>query len=324
VEELSELICQTFIALFPLVQLASGIEPFSSSFISGQSEFESDLKVLEEYSSYTAEVETGFSREEFEQWANALRRKRQAILYGPPGTGKTFMARKLADHIVGGTTGRIDLIQFHPTYTYEDFMQGLRPETRTDGQLAFRWQPGRFLDFCSKAEQRNGAPCILIIDEINRANLSKVFGELMYLLEYRDKSIPLASGKEFRIPENVLIIGTMNTADRSIALVDFALRRRFAFIRMQPRLELLRSRLPQMSPGFPVDKLIAILTELNQAIGEDGFKIGITYFLDPNLENNIESVWLNEIEPYLEEFFFERPELTDQYRWTSVSGRLKG
>lgn len=276
------------------------------------------------YSVAEMEEETGQSEEVLRQWLRAIERKKQAIIYGPPGTGKTYVAQHLARHLASGGVGMVKLVQFHPSYTYEDFIQGIRPEPAEGGGLKFPVKPGRFLQFCAEADSRRPDICVLIIDEINRANLSKVFGELMYLLEYRDRQIPLTTGEMFGIPPNVRIVGTMNTADRSIALVDFALRRRFAFIRMQPQLELLRKKLPQMSPDFPVDRLIDLLTELNRAIGEDGFKIGITYFLDHNLENNIESIWLNEIEPYLEEFFFERPEMTDQYRWTSVAGRLKG
>jgi 5-methylcytosine-specific restriction enzyme B len=322
-EDLSESISQAFIALFPLVQLSSGLGLSSLSSLTGQIEFENDLKVQEEYSAYLAEQETGFAQEEFEQWAKALLRKRQAIFYGPPGTGKTFIARKLADHIVGGTTGKIDLIQFHPSYSYEDFMQGLRPETK-DGQLSFRMIPGRFLEFCEEAEQRNGAPCVLIIDEINRANLSKVLGELMYLLEYRNESIPLASGKRFSIPPNVLIIGTMNTADRSIALVDFALRRRFAFIRLEPNLPLLQRKLAADSPDFPADRLIKIIKLINGEIKEEGFHLGVTFFLEKDLHGRIQLIWQSEIEPYLEEYFFDEPGKMRSFRWAEVRKELFG
>jgi 5-methylcytosine-specific restriction protein B len=322
IHELAQVICRAFAALFPLVQLSSGVEVLSVSTASAQMEFDSDLKIQAVYSSYSAEAETGFPHEEFEQWASALRRKKQAILYGPPGTGKTFMARKLANHLVGGTTGIVDLIQFHPSYAYEDFMQGLRPETRQDGQLAFRMKPGRFLDFCEEAKQRNGDPCVLIIDEINRANLSKVFGELMYLLEYREQSIPLSSGERFRIPDNALIIGTMNTADRSIALVDFALRRRFAFIKLEPNLDLLRHILPLKNPGFPAEKLIELIQQINAAIKEEGFHLGVTYFLGSGLADQIQSIWQNEIEPYLEEYFFAEPGQMKSLRWAEVRKAL--
>src|SRR5690606_11871441 len=125
-----------------------------------------------------------------------------------------------------------------PSYAYEDFMQGIRPQSK-DGRLEYPLVPGRFLDFCERARSRDGR-CVLVIDEINRADLSRVFGELMYLLEYRDREVPLSGGQRFSIPSNVRIIGTMNTADRSIALVDYALRRRFAFLRLSPNFHVLR------------------------------------------------------------------------------------
>ena len=137
-------------------------------------------------------------------------------------------------------TDFLSLSSFHPTYSYEDFIQGLRPTVNSNGQLEYAIIPGRFIDFCEKAENCIGT-CVLIIDEINRANLSRVFGELMYLLEYRDQKIPIASGGELKIPENIKIIGTMNTADRSIALVDHALRRRFAFLSLKPNYDILKS-----------------------------------------------------------------------------------
>ena len=172
------------------------------------------------------------------RWVRAIERKGQAIIYGPPGTGKTFIAEKLALHLIGGGDGFQEVVQFHPAYAYEDFVQGIRPKARPDGSLDYPVVPGRFLDFCDRSRSCQGR-CVLVIDEINRANLSQVFGELMYLLEYRNREVPLASGGMFQIPENVRLIGTMNTADRSIALVDHALRRRFAFLALYPNYEVL-------------------------------------------------------------------------------------
>ena len=123
-----------------------------------------------------------------QRWIRALNQKGQAILYGPPGTGKTFVAEHLARHLVGGGDGFVDLVQFHPAYAYEDFIQGIRPQARPDGTLEYSVVPGRFLDFCQQAEGKG--ICVLIIDEINRANLARVFGELMYLLEYREQGDP--------------------------------------------------------------------------------------------------------------------------------------
>lgn len=276
----------------------------------------------EEFSLSDLSNETGISDGKLAHWINSINRKGQAILYGPPGTGKTFLAEHLAKHLISGQRGFCDLLQFHPSYTYEEFMQGIRPEPNDSGGLRFPVVPGRFMKFCREAETRKPDICVLIIDEINRANLAKVFGELMYLLEYREKRIPLASGEVFGIPQNVRIIGTMNTADRSIAIVDFALMRRFAFIRLQPDFDLLERYLEERCPGFDRQALIGLLKELNGVIREEGFMVGITFFLDENLKDSIESIWSREIEPYLEEFFFDRPEIVERYRWNQVSSQL--
>ena len=208
--------------------------------------------------------DTGFDREIIEGWRRRLLRKKHIVFQGPPGTGKTFVAQRLAKLMVSETEGFCDLVQFHPSYAYEDFMQGIRPSLTDGGQISYDLKDGRFVEFCQKAEKVPNSPCVLIIDEINRANLSRVFGELMYLLEYRNSEIPLSSGTNFKIPENVFIIGTMNTADRSIAVVDHALRRRFSFIRLNPEYEVLKKYL--ISKGYPGESLVNVLSEINKVI----------------------------------------------------------
>jgi hypothetical protein len=220
--------------------------------------------------------ETGFPEETLSRWIRSIERKGQAIVYGPPGTGKTFIAEKLALHLIGGGNGFQELVQFHPAYSYEDFVQGIRPQATAEGHLDYPVVPGRFRKFCDKAGARQGR-CVLIIDEINRANLAQVFGELMYLLEYRNREVPLASGGTFQIPEKVRVIGTMNTADRSIALVDHALRRRFAFLPLYPDYEVLNKF--HADTGFPVENLIQTLRQLNNQIGDPHYEVGITFFL---------------------------------------------
>lgn len=264
-------------------------------------------------------AETGYPEEELGRWARVALRKKQAIFYGPPGTGKTFLAQKLARHLVGGTDGRIELVQFHPAYSYEEFIQGIRPQTLPDGRLSYEWVDGRFLTFCRQARHRSG-PSVLIIDEINRANLARVFGELMYLLEYRDQEIPLAGGRPFHIPENVILLGTMNTADRSIALVDHALRRRFAFIQLAPNYEVLRRY--HAGTGFPIDSLISTLQALNQHIGDPHYQVGISFFLRPQLAAELPDIWQMEIEPYLEEYFFDQPDRLREFRWRKIQPRI--
>ena len=213
------------------------------------------------------------------------------------------------------------MIQFHQSYSYEDFIQGVRPRL-ISGNISWELQDGRFLQFSKRARTiAKRPPCLLIIDEINRAHLSKVFGELMYLLEYRDKEIPLASGGElFRVPTNVYIIGTMNTADRSIALVDHALRRRFSFIRLSPNYDVLTRHLN--SKGYPAAGLVSLLKEINKAIDDPNYEIGISYFLkDDNLKEVMRVIWVGEIEPYLEEFFYDQPEKVEPFRWISLIKR---
>jgi 5-methylcytosine-specific restriction protein B len=190
-----------------------------------------------------------------------------------------------------------------------------RSQRRYLAGLEYPLIPGRFLEFCREARSRKDR-CVLILDEINRANLSRVFGELMYLLEYRDRGVPLASGGSFSIPSNVRIIGTMNTADRSIALVDHALRRRFVFLQLYPEYEVLRQYHKQT--GFPVDDLVEVLQRLNREIGDRHYEIGITFFLRKNLGEQLEDIWQMEIELYLEEYFFDQPKKVDQFRWDKV------
>ncbi|QEG37701.1 McrB family protein [Bythopirellula goksoeyrii] len=272
-----------------------------------------------DYSIDQCSADTSFTVAQLERWLSALDRKKQAVFYGPPGTGKTYLADKLARHLIGGTDGFFKIVQFHPEYAYQDFMQGIRPQLTDGAQLSYANVAGLFKDFCSEAAQRKGR-CVLIIDEINRANLSRVFGELMYLLEYRDQEIDLAGGGVFRIPRNVRIIGTMNTADRSIALVDYALRRRFAFIRMSPDYDVLARA--HTDSGFDVAGLVAVLKELNQEIGDPHYEIGISFFLVDNLEEQLEDIWVMEIVPYLEEYFFDNLPKADQFRWEKVGDRI--
>jgi len=281
-------------------------------------QIEENVDEMKKYSLNDLSEDTGMEGANLANFINAIHRKGQAILYGPPGTGKTFLAEHIARYLVSGGDGFAELVQFHPAYSYEDFMQGVRPQAREeDGNLEFSVVPGRFLDFCQRAEGKG--ICVLIIDEINRANLARVFGELMYLLEYRDREIPLSvDGQPFKIPENVRIIGTMNTADRSIALVDHALRRRFAFIKLQPDYEVLKRYHARENTGFPVERLITVLQNINLAIKDPNYEIGISFFIKPKLSDHLESIWKMEIEPYLEEYFFDSSKNVEQYRWDKI------
>lgn len=306
-QKLSQKIAHSFIGFYPLVLLATQEDPMPAiiSFIN---------RPLAELSQ-----NIGVEVEILKKWIRAINRKKQAILQGPPGTGKTYLAKQLGKHLIGGGDGFMELVQFHPAYCYEDFIQGIRPQANEHGQLDYPVVPGRFLEFCKKAESCEDT-CVLIIDEINRANLSSVFGELMYLLEYRNEKIPLAGSNElFGIPKNVRIIGTMNTADRSIALVDHALRRRFAFIELRPNYEILRRYHEREATDFPVDGLIATLQRVNQVIDNPDYELGISFFLLPDLADQIEDVWRMEIEPYLEEYFFDQRDKLEPFRWEAIA-----
>lgn len=204
-----------------------------------------------------------------------LQARKQIILYGPPGTGKTYLALEVAKHAASDESVRV--VQFHPSYAYEDFFEGFRPQKLDDGSFGFNLVPGPLRDMASQAAANPSTAYVLIIDEINRANIAKVFGELYFLLEYRDERIELqySAGQRFTLPENLYLIGTMNTADRSIAMVDAAIRRRFSFIEMHPATEPVASVLGRWLEGEGGDgELAALLDALNQEIEEHDFKIG--------------------------------------------------
>ena len=237
-----------------------------------------------------------------------LEEKKQVIFQGPPGTGKTYVARKLAEHIAG-SKDRVTLVQFHPSYDYVDFVQGYRPALMNHGQPGFNLQDGPLLRAAKKAEEDPSTKHFLIIDEINRGNLAKVFGELYFLLEYRDSEIDLQySDKPFQLPPNLYIIGTMNTADRSIALVDLALRRRFYFVEFHPDKppiegllrRYLRDRVPDM------DWVVDVVDKANQELRNDpNAAIGPSYFMKPvHDEAAVRRIWKYGVLPYIEERLF--------------------
>jgi hypothetical protein len=313
---LREDIAEVFAKLFPLFLLATKADPLGH--IADYLDAGEEEQQIPPYSVKQCSTDTCIKESVISGWLASIERKGQAILYGPPGTGKTFVARKLAKVLAGGQDGLVDLIQFHPAYSYEDFIQGLRPVTNSNGDLSYDVMPGRLLDFCKRAKGKG--TCVLILDEINRANLPKVLGELMYLLEYREEDIPLGGGGRFSIPKNVRIIGTMNTADRSIAMVDHALRRRFAFLPLFPNFEILRGF--HSDSGFQVGKLISVLESLNAAIGNKNYQIGVSYFLRKDLAKHIEQIWATEIHPYIEEYFFDQPTKADEFAWGKVGVQL--
>jgi 5-methylcytosine-specific restriction protein B len=256
--------------------------------------------------------------------------RRQIVLYGPPGTGKTYVARALANHLTDPDAVR--LVQFHPSYAYEDFFEGFRPTRAPDGSVGFALHPGPMRALAAEARADPARPYVLIIDEINRANLAKVFGELYFLLEYRNDSVLLQYSPEdsFSLPPNVFLVGTMNTADRSIALVDAAMRRRFAFVEMHPEDEPVSGLLPRWltANGRPDDERAGLLAVLNAEIGEEDrdYMIGPSYLMTPDVEapGGLERVWAYSILPLLEEHYYgriSRAQIRDRFGLAAIRRR---
>lgn len=243
-----------------------------------------------------------------------LEAKYNVILQGAPGVGKTFAAKRLAYSIMEQKdTSRVAMVQFHQSYSYEDFIQGYRPSKE-----GFELENGAFYKFCKEAEEDNERPYFFIIDEINRGNLSKIFGELMMLIEKDkrgDKIKLLYSNEWFTVPKNVRIIGMMNTADRSLALMDYALRRRFAFFDFAPAFasEGFKNYLTEKNSP-KLEKLITAVESLNNTISADeslgdGFRIGHSYFCtdDEITDEWLKSVVEYEVIPLIKEYWFDEP-----------------
>lgn len=237
-----------------------------------------------------------------------LREKKQLVLYGPPGTGKTYLAQRLARFLTTSSGGECQLVQFHPSYSYEDFFEGIRPRLDTDtATVAFALRPGPLKLLARQAAAHPDRTYVLVIDEINRANLAAVFGELYFLLEYRDHGVRLqySPDEEFRLPANLYLIGTMNTADRSIAHVDAAMRRRFAwqglFPGESPLEEMLRGWLA--THGVPEDRA-DLLNELNARIGDRDIAVGPSYLMTHKAatEAGLARVWKHHIMPLLADY----------------------
>lgn len=255
--------------------------------------------------------EVFISFKDYEQLERLLLRKKNLILQGAPGVGKTFAAKRLAYAIMGEKDDdRVMQVQFHQNYSYEDFVMGYKPNE--DG--GFELKNGLFYRFCKRAAADSERKYFFIIDEINRGNLSKIFGELLMLIEndYRDKPIQMSYRDEmFSVPSNIYIIGMMNTADRSLAMIDYALRRRFSFFEMKPGYEstcFVEYKNKLMDPYF--DKLVKAIVELNKVIEEDdslgsGFCIGHSYLCNLESGYDLEGIVEYDIIPMLREYWFD-------------------
>lgn len=289
-------------------------------------------ELIESYNKKDAQNEIFLEDKELDDILFILKNKKNIILQGPPGVGKTFIAKRLAYLSMGKKDPlKIEMIQFHQSYSYEDFIQGFRPNS--EGK--FDLKNGIFYQFCKRAQYDPSENYYFIIDEINRGNLSKIFGELMMLIESdkrgKEFAIPLtyseSSDEKFYIPENIHLIGTMNTADRSIALVDYALRRRFSFINLTPKFssQKFKNFLKENNvPGGLQEKIFKKITDLNVKIATDkknlgkGFLIGHSYFCPNSIiiedfEDWYKKIINTEIAPLIREYWFDDEIQAEKY-----------
>jgi hypothetical protein len=285
------------------------------------------LTIIPPTKTYTLDwlaAETQFNTEFLQDLIDALTtRTPQIILAGPPGTSKTWLAQKLSEYLTQGSPDHQNIVQFHPSYSYEEFVEGLRP-TSVQGAIQFEPVKGHLLRVVHAMDNKP-ARHVMILDEINRANLPRVLGELLFLLEYRDRPLDLQYSKSFRLPARLLFIGTMNTADRSIRSLDAALRRRFEIFECMPDADLLAAYYQTRASGVP--DLIDGFTGLNDLLTkrlDRHHTIGHAFFMaDEMTPQRLLKTWKYKVGPLVEDYFFEEPDVLADFApvkfWPSLA-----
>ncbi|MFD8237423.1 McrB family protein, partial [Streptomyces sp. NPDC059696] len=276
-------------------------------------------------------------RDDIQEVIRLLQTRQQIVFYGPPGTGKTYLAGKIARFLAGEEHGdHVKTVQFHPSYAYEDFFEGYRPAKFDGDNVGFSLEPGPLRRIAAEAslDGNRDKPYFLIIDEMNRGNLAKIFGELYFLLEYRDQGINLQYNPQqtFVLPPNLFIIGTMNTSDRSIAMVDAAIRRRFAFVELHPQEGMISGMLERFleTTGQPALRA-ELLNALNSEIGatKRDLMVGPSYFMKDHAETEqgLAEIWKYELLPLLEEQYFgqmSREKIREKFGLAAVRRKAAG
>jgi 5-methylcytosine-specific restriction protein B len=260
---------------------------------------------------------TYLGKEELDELLEALKERGQIILAGPPGTGKTWIADHLARYLTDDQPLRTKTIQLHPSYGYEEFVEGLRPVADGKGAITFKQVNGVILQMAEEMEGSDETR-VLVIDELNRANIPRVFGELLFLLEYRSKTIDLQFSPGFSLPANLKVIATMNTADRSTRSIDVALRRRFEIFECPPRPDILAAYYDDGSHSTGVPGIDIGFAKLNQELSaqlDRHHTIGHSFFMrDLLTPDHLRRTWVRQIRPLLEDYFFDQEDLVDHFK----------
>jgi DNA polymerase III delta prime subunit len=329
---LVERVQDVFSLLLPLYILATSDDPsfLLERFQEGEADEEVDLDATADayaWSDFCADQNWSDTNEVAEKIREVLGtgkkligEPKQLIFFGPPGTGKSRAAHNLARALTKSSK-HIRKIQFHQSYGYEQFIEGIRPHL-VSGQMSYTIKKGAFVEFCEQARKARTEQFVMIIDEINRGNVSKIFGELMYLLEYREETLPLLYSQEpFSIPSNVTIIATMNSADRSLALVDYALRRRFQFVEFGYQPEVLRGHY-RSNTADDLNICLKFIELINAKIGDPRLQIGHSYFLFRDARNltkqTLREVWNAQIYPLLQEYFLSSVTRLEEFSFDAI------